>query len=103
MTDLGIVDPDTDRLLAMADGFVQLSGDGTISLPAKILKELGLRDGHLLRVRVVEGSIQLTPPAGLPFELYTEERITEFLEAAEMTDEELDAARDVWGLPVEGR
>jgi hypothetical protein len=69
----------------------------------RIRKELGLRGGDVLRVRVIDGSIRLTPSTVVPTELYTEERIAEFLQAADMTDEELDAARDAWGLPVEGR
>jgi len=81
-----------------AEEIAQLSGRGTVTLPARIRKELGLREGDVLRVRLVEGSIQLTPAAVMPIELYTEERIAEFLAAAEMTNEELAAADEAWGL-----
>lgn len=81
-----------------AEEIAQLSGRGTVTLPARIRKELGLREGDVLRVRLVDGSIQLTPAAVMPIELYTEERIAEFLAAAEMTDEELAAADAAWGL-----
>lgn len=77
----------------------QLSGRGTVTLPARIRKELGLREGDVLRVRLVDGSIQLTPAAVMPIELYTEERVAEFLAAGEMTDEELERSRRAWGLP----
>jgi antitoxin PrlF len=81
----------------------QVSGRGTVTLPARIRKELGLREGDVLRVRLVDGSIQLTPTAVVPIELYTEERIAEFLAAAEMTPEELARAREAWGLPADHR
>lgn len=76
----------------------QVSGRGTVTLPSKIRKELGLREGDVLRVRVVGGSIQLTPATLMPIELYTEERIAEFMAAAQLSDEELDAVDEAWGL-----
>ena len=83
----------------VAEEIVKLSGEGAVALPARIRKELGLREGDIMRVRVVDGSIQLTPAEVMPIELYTEERIAEFLAAAEMTDEELERSRRAWGLP----
>ena len=82
----------------MTNEIAQVSGRGTVTLPARIRKELGLREGDVLRVRLVDGSIQLTPTAVVPIELYTEERIAEFLAAAEMTSEELAAVDEAWGL-----
>lgn len=82
----------------MTEEIAQMSGRGTVTLPARIRKELGLREGDVLRVRLVDGSIQLTPTAVVPIELYTEERIAEFLAAAEMTPEELAAVDEAWGL-----
>jgi antitoxin PrlF len=82
----------------VAEEIAQVSGRGTVTLPARVRKALGLREGDVLRVRLVDGSIQLTPTAVVPIELYTEERIAEFLSAAEMTPEELAAVDEAWGL-----
>ena len=40
----------------------------------------------------------MEPAVVLPVELYTEERIREFAENAQVTPEELDAFRRAWGL-----
>ena len=47
-------------------------------------------------MRIVDGAIQLKPLAAMPIELSTEERIAEFLAAAEMTPQELEASRKAW-------
>lgn len=85
----------------MADEIAQVSGRGTVTLPAKVRRDLGLREGDVLRVRVVDGTIHLTPAAVIPIELYTEERIGEFREAAELSNEELAAVDRAWGLTKE--
>jgi AbrB family looped-hinge helix DNA binding protein len=76
----------------------QLSGRGTLTLPAEIRRNLGLGEGDVLTVQIRDGSVVLTPTVLSPVEIYTDERIAEFEESARMTSEELAAARDAWGL-----
>jgi len=83
----------------MADEVAQLSGRGTVTLPAALRRELGLAEGDVLTVRIVNGAIVLTPAVLTEVEAYTEDRIREFEESARMTAEELRAARKAWRLP----
>jgi AbrB family looped-hinge helix DNA binding protein len=82
----------------VAERFVRVSQRGTVTLPARFRRALDLEAGDRLRVRIVDGSVRLSPITEGPIELYTDERIAEFLAAAEMTDEELAAADQAWGL-----
>lgn len=83
----------------MADEVAQLSGRGTVTLPAALRRELGLAEGDVLTVRIVDGAIVLTPTVLTEVEPYTEDRIREFEESGRMTDEELRAARKAWRIP----
>ncbi len=83
----------------MADEVAQLSGRGTVTLPAALRRELGLAEGDVLTVRIVDGAIVLTPTVLTEVEAYTEDRIREFEESGRMTDEELRAARKAWRIP----
>ncbi|PZA08202.1 MULTISPECIES: AbrB/MazE/SpoVT family DNA-binding domain-containing protein [unclassified Meiothermus] len=76
----------------------QVSPRGQITLPASVRKALGLKAGDALLLRVEEGRIVLEPARVLPMEAYTEERIQEFTQAAEASEEELTAFRKAWGL-----
>jgi AbrB family looped-hinge helix DNA binding protein len=76
----------------------QVGTRGQITLPAEIRKAVGLRSGDTLLVRVEEGKVVLEPAVVLPLELYTEDRVSEFARAAEMSDEEVARARRRWGL-----
>jgi AbrB family looped-hinge helix DNA binding protein len=88
----------------MAEEIAQLSGRGTVTLPADVRRRLGLREGDVLTVRLAGRSIVLTPAVVTPVELYTEERIEEFQRTAELTAEELAEARRAWtGKPGSGR
>jgi len=78
------------------DDIAQLSGRGTVTLPADVRRRLGLREGDVLTVRLTGRSIVLTPAVVTPVELYTDERITEFDRNAELTADELAAARRAW-------
>ena len=75
---------------------IQLSERGQLTLPAEVRKALGLRGGDAFQVRVEDGRVVLEPVEVTPIELYTEERIEEFLEGAEMSEEQLARARKVW-------
>lgn len=78
---------------------VQLSGRGTVTLPAAVRRELGLGEGDVLTVEIRDGAILLVPAEVTEVERYTDERIREFEESAGMTAEELGRARGAWGLP----
>lgn len=69
-----------------------------MTLPAAIRKALGLKAGDALLLRVEEGRVVLEPAQVLPVEAYTEERIREFTQTAEVSEEELAAFRKAWGL-----
>ncbi|BAS26119.1 AbrB family transcriptional regulator [Limnochorda pilosa] len=76
----------------------QVSTRGQITLPAEIRRAAQVRPGDHLLVRVEGGRIVLEPAVIVPVERYTEERMREFAREAEMSPEELDAARKRWGL-----
>ena len=77
----------------MNDSIAQVSGRGTVTLPADLRRKLGLRRGDVLAVRLTGGSIVLTPAVVTPVELYTDERIAEFGRNADLAADELAAAR----------
>ena len=83
---------------ASRPSLVQLSPRGQLTLPAEVRRALGLRGGDAFRVSIKEGSVVLEPVAIIPTEFYTDERLAEFQENAEMTPEELAQARSRWGL-----
>jgi antitoxin PrlF len=78
------------------DELAQLSQRGTITLPAGVRRKLGLEEGDVLTVRLSGSSIVLTPAVLTPVELYTDERITEFDQNAQLSESELEAARRAW-------
>jgi bifunctional DNA-binding transcriptional regulator/antitoxin component of YhaV-PrlF toxin-antitoxin module len=63
-----------------------------------VRRELGLQAGDAFQVRIDAGRIVLEPIEVTPVERYSEMRIREFLESAEMSEEELARAREAWGL-----
>lgn len=77
---------------------IQLSERGQVTLPADVRRALGLHAGDAFRVEIEEGRIVLQPVEVMPVELYSDERIAEFLAAGELTEEELAEARARWGL-----
>lgn len=61
---------------------VKLGKKGQISLPAAVLRKLGLQGASTFLVEASDdGTVILRPAAVYPVELYTEERIKEFDEA----------------------
>ncbi len=79
------------------DELAQLSQRGTITLPAAVRRKLGLAEGDVLTVRLAGRSIVLTPAVLTPVELYTDERLVEFEQNAQLSERELAAARRSWG------
>ncbi|MHB1580903.1 AbrB/MazE/SpoVT family DNA-binding domain-containing protein [Acidithiobacillus sp.] len=74
----------------------QISTRGQITLPADTRKQLGLKPGDTLLIHLEGGRIILDPAVVLPVEIYDEERIAAFAEAATMTSDELVQARTRW-------
>ena len=69
---------------------VKLGRKGQVSIPAAILRKLGLEGGaHLIVELGPDGTILLRPAGVWPIEIYTDERIAEFLAENEI-DPELD-------------
>ena len=65
---------------------VEINSRGTITLPAKLRKALGLSPNDILIAETTEEGLLLKPAVVLPLEIYSPERLAEF--AAE--EEELD-------------
>ena len=58
---------------------VKLGKKGQVSLPAAVLRKLGLQGAATLLVEATDdGAVLLRPAAVYPVEVYTEERIKEF-------------------------
>lgn len=77
---------------------IKLSDRGQLTLPVEVRKALGLRGGDAFQLYVQEGQIVLEPVAVTPVEFYTDARIQEFLEDADMDEAEREQARKAWGL-----
>lgn len=59
---------------------VTLGSKGQISIPKPALQRLGLAGGELLLVETTaDGAIILRPAAVYPIEIYSDERVSEFL------------------------
>ena len=58
---------------------VKLGKKGQVSLPAAVLRKLGLQGSALLLVEATDDGAVLLRPAGVyPIEMYTDARIAEF-------------------------
>jgi len=68
---------------------VKLGKRGQLSIPKKVMNALGLTGGSVLLLETTaDGAIMLRLAGVYPIELYSEERIAEFLEANVLTPEE---------------
>jgi len=54
---------------------------GTVTLPSKLRKEMGIGADSLLIAETTEEGILLRPAVALPVEVYSQERLTEFAAA----------------------
>jgi len=62
--------------------FVKLGKKGQLSLPAGVLRRLGLQGSATLLVEETEdGAVVLRPAAVVPVEVYSDARVREFEEA----------------------
>ena len=67
---------------------VKLGKTGQVSIPKAVLEQLGLKGDQMLLVETTdEGAIMLRPAGVYPFEIYSDERIQEFLAEDEMPPE----------------
>ena len=80
----------------MSEEIAQLSGRGTVTLPASLRRSLGLSEGDVFTVRVDNGAVVLTPAIVTEIERYTDEREREFRESAAMSDDALAQAATRW-------
>ena len=83
---------------ALPRTLVQVSPRGGLTLPADLRRQAGVRPGDTLVVTVEDGRIVLQPAVVLPVERYTDERIRDFREAADLTEGQVAEARAKWGL-----
>ena len=60
---------------------------GTITLPAKLRKAIGVEENDLLIAETTEEGLLLKPAVALPVEHYTPERIAEFAAEEEKLEE----------------
>ena len=63
---------------------------GVITLPARLRKKYGMSESDDLLVEETEDGLLLKPMTSMPIEIYTEERIAEFLEDEEELGKLLD-------------
>jgi AbrB family looped-hinge helix DNA binding protein len=67
----------------------RLGKKGQVSIPKAVIDELGLEPETVLLVEPTEdGSIVLRPAGVYPIELYSDSRVSEFLEEDKMTPSE---------------
>lgn len=66
---------------------------GTVVVPAKLRKRLGLREGSFVTAEERDGGILLRPAVVVPVEKYTPERKAEFLLSNAVTASEYKRAR----------
>ena len=64
-----------------------INSRGTITLPAKLRKTLGLSGDDLLIAETTEEGVLLRPAVALPIELYSKERAAEFAAEEEKLEE----------------
>ena len=68
---------------------VKLGKRGQVSIPKAVLEQLGLKGEQVLLVETTdEGAIVLRPAGVYPIEVYSDERVQEFLSENEITAEE---------------
>ena len=77
---------------------VKLGKKGQVSLPAAVLRKLGLQGAATLLVETTDdGAVVLRPAGVYPIELYTDARIAEFDQANRLTGAEKARLRKLPG------
>jgi AbrB family looped-hinge helix DNA binding protein len=72
----------------------QVGKRGTIVIPARLRRRYGLEEGTLIVAEGREEGILLRPAVALPVEIYTPERIAEFLLNNSVDAEDYESARE---------
>ena len=67
---------------------------GTVVIPARLRKRFGMEEGELIIVEERGDGILLRPAVTLPVEIYTQERIAEFLLSNSIGEEEYQEVRE---------
>jgi AbrB family looped-hinge helix DNA binding protein len=62
---------------------IQINQRGTLTLPKKLRKRLGLEKGGVVVAEESKDGIILKPAVAFPVEIYSDERIKEFVEEDE--------------------
>jgi len=74
---------------------------GTVVIPAPLRRQFGLEEGSLVITERTEDGILIRPAVSLPVEIYTPERIAEFLLNNAVSERDYEAARrKVTGLGI---
>lgn len=67
---------------------MKLGKKGQVSIPKSVLQNLGVQQERLLTLETTDdGAILLRPATSFPIELYSDERIEDFLEQDSMASE----------------
>lgn len=72
---------------------VQVGRRGTVVIPAALRRRYGLQEGTLIVAESRDDGILLRPAVAVPVEIYTPERIAEFLLSNAVDAEDYDDAR----------
>lgn len=68
-----------------------------MSIPKEVMERLGLEGGETLLLDVTQdGTIVLRPAGVYPLEIYSDERVREFLETDRLTEEEQEGLSPVF-------
>ncbi len=79
---------------------VALGDRGQVTIPSQTRRRMGLKAGDpMILEERGDGSLVLRPAAVYPIEIYTDERIKEFLEAERMTPAERRKMQRALGRP----
>ncbi|MSQ74054.1 MAG: AbrB/MazE/SpoVT family DNA-binding domain-containing protein [Betaproteobacteria bacterium] len=77
---------------------IRLGKKGQLSLPAAVLRKMGIQGAGTLLIETTENGAVVLHPAGVyPIEMYTDARIAEFEEANRLTGAEKARVRKVLG------
>lgn len=76
------------------DTTIQVGQRGTIVIPAALRRRYGLAEGTLIVAESREDGILLRPGVAVPIEIYTPERIAEFLLGNAVDREDYESARE---------
>jgi AbrB family looped-hinge helix DNA binding protein len=73
---------------------IQIGRRGTVVIPARLRRKYGLDEGTLVVAEGRPDGILLRPAVALPVEIYTPERIAEFLLSNAVDEEDYESARE---------